>query len=275
MFVLLTVVIGFAIYSGLQKPVKIKEGGREESGRMVRESGEEQSAAKTVLPSGTVQKIAIIVDDIGYDLAAVNAFLKLDIPLTFAILPFCPHSVEAARRIHRAGKEILLHIPMEPIDYPEKNPGRGVLLVRMNDEELRRSLDEAFSAVPYVSGANNHMGSKFMRHGDKLAVVFRALKEKDLFFVDSLTTENSTGRALAREIGLPFVSRDIFIDNSRNAEQTKDELMKLIPQKGRGKNLIVIAHPYPETISAIKESVRRFRAEGIKIVPVSELLHRQ
>jgi len=272
-FILLTVLIGFAIYDGLKRPTNEKERGHVQDDRTVRERSEERKTAKKVLPSGNIQKIAIIVDDIGYDLSLVNELLKIDIPLTFAILPFCPHSVESARRIHKAGKEILLHIPMEPLDYPEKNPGKGVLLVRMNEEELRQSLEEELSAVPHVSGANNHMGSKFMRHREKLAVVFRTLKGKGLFFVDSLTTGNSAGRAMAREIGLPFASRDIFIDNSRDSGKTNGDLLKLIKEKGRGKKLVVIGHPYPETIAAIKESVRRFRAEGIKIVPVSQIVN--
>jgi len=267
------VIIGFVIYDGTRRPINDRGRGPDQDDRTIRERSGERKAGEKEHPSGNVQKIAIIVDDIGYDRSAVDALLKIDIPLTFSILPFCPYSVESARRIHKAGKEILLHIPMEPLDYPDKNPGRGVLLVRMNEDELRQSLDEVLAAVPHVSGANNHMGSKFMGDREKLAVVFRTLRGKGLFFVDSLTTGNSTGRALAREIGLPFVSRDIFIDNSPDTGKTNGELLKLIRDKGREKKLIVIGHPYPETIAAIKRSVRRFRAEGIEVVPVSQIVN--
>jgi len=271
--ILLVLVIGLLIHEGLKKPTEEMERFRDEDGRSVREDDNARKAPIKVPPSGKARRLAIIVDDIGYDLSAVNELLNLGVPLTFAILPFCPHSVEAARRIHSAGREILLHIPMEPLDYPEKNPGRGVLLIRMNDDELRQAVEESLAAVPYASGANNHMGSKFMRYGDRLAVVFRALREKGLFFVDSLTTENSQGRVVAREIGLPFVSRDVFMDNSRNAGQTRKELLKHIRESGTGKKLIVIGHPYPETITAIRESVRQLRAEGVKIVPVSQIVN--
>lgn len=272
LFVLFAAAIGFMIHDGFLKPAKETRRDRVDNDRTVREVGKEPKGAKKDSPSGRIRRIAIIVDDIGYDLSAVNELLKLDVPLTFAILPYCPHSAEAARRIHGAGREILLHIPMEPLDYPEKNPGQGVLFVRMNDEELRQTLEGALAAVPWASGANNHMGSKFMRHGDKLAVVFRTLRERGLFFVDSLTTENSAGRDAARETGIPFVSRDVFMDNNRDAGRTRAELMKHIGGTGTGKKLIVIGHPYPETITAIRESIRQLRDAGVTIVPVSQLV---
>jgi len=273
-FALLIIFIGFLIYNGLQRPTNEKERGSEGDHRASQERSEERTSGKTGIPAGSVRKIAIIVDDIGYDLTAVRELLNLDIPLTFSILPFCPYTAESARRIHRAGREILIHIPMEPIDYPEKNPGRGVLLVRMSDEAIRQSLEEMLAAVPHASGANNHMGSRFMGQRDKLAVVFRTLKEKGLFFVDSLTTGSSEGRSAAGDVGLPFVSRDLFIDNSRDPGRNNGELLRLLEERGRARQLIVIGHPYPETIAALKESVRRFRSAGIKIVPVSQLIGR-
>jgi polysaccharide deacetylase 2 family uncharacterized protein YibQ len=271
-FVLLAFLIAFVIYDALQKPAKEEERGSEGDNRTFQEKGEERKTGKTGLPARSARKIAIIVDDIGYDLAPVKELLKLDIPLTFSILPFCPYTVESARRIHQAGREILIHIPMEPLDYPEKNPGRGVLLVRMSDEAIRQSLEEMLAEVPHASGANNHMGSKFMGQRDRLAVVFRTLREKGLFFVDSMTTGSSAGRFAARDVGLSFVSRDLFIDNSQDPGKSNGEILRLLEEKGRARQLIVIGHPYPETVAALKESVRRFRAAGIKIVPVSEIV---
>jgi len=231
-------------------------------------------AEKAIPVKKTARRIAIIVDDIGYDLAPVRALMKIDAPLTFSVLPHCIHTGEAVQMLHKARKEILLHLPMEPRQFPEKNPGAGVLLVGMKDEELLQSLEEALSSVPHAVGVNNHMGSRFMEDRKRLSVIFRSLKEKNLFFVDSLTTSRSRGRSLAKEMGLPLLSRDIFIDNSRDTSMTQQEIRKVIKARDRGQRLIVIGHPYPETVSALRASVRAFQSEGIEIVPVSKLMER-
>jgi polysaccharide deacetylase 2 family uncharacterized protein YibQ len=222
-------------------------------------------------PAGKSRRVAIIVDDIGYDLSHVDELLRIDVPLTFSILPHCTHSLEAAKRIHRAGREILLHLPMEPQDYPEKNPGKGVLLTHMTGEELKDVLDEDLLAVPHAVGVNNHMGSRFMEDGEKLAAVFRILKDRGVFFVDSLTTGRSRGRDLAGDFALSFIARDLFIDTNGDSGETPAAFMRLLKAYRHRRQLVVIGHPYPGTISAIRESVRYFRQEGIEVVPVSAL----
>ena len=219
------------------------------------------------------QKIAIIIDDIGHDLSPLNGFLKIDAPITFSILPHCAYSIDAAEKLHLAGREILLHLPMEPHDYPDKDPGPGALFTRMSKEELRRQIDENIKAVPYIVGVNNHMGSKFMEGKDKLNAVFSKLDEEGLFFVDSLTTGNSNGRELAEKTGLRFACRDtFFIDNTRDSTIIVQNFKNLIKKRKQWQTLLLIGHPYPCTISALKEVIPIIRAEGISIVPVSDLI---
>lgn len=220
-----------------------------------------------------VQKIAIIIDDIGHDLSPLNEFLKIDAPITFSILPHCACSVDAAEKLHLTGREILLHLPMEPRDYPDKDPGPGALFTWMSKEELRRQIDENIKAVPYIVGVNNHMGSKFMEDKGKLNLVFNKLDEEGLFFVDSLTTRNSKGRKLAEKTGLRFACRDtFFIDNIQDSTIIIRNFKNLLKKRKQWKTLLLIGHPYPCTISALKEVVPIIKAEGIRIVPVSDLI---
>jgi len=233
-----------------------------------RERGRPETDAASELRA---QRIAVIVDDIGYDLTQVNELIHIPELLTFAILPHCTYSIEAAERLHRAGKEILLHLPMEPQDYPEKNPGEGALFVGMDDDTIKDVFFKNLRAVPYAVGVNNHMGSKFMEDSHKLGVVFQLLKQEKLFFVDSLTTGKSQGRTLAADLDLPFLARDVFIDRSGNFEETYKEFEEIIRSNKDRHKLIVIGHPYPSTISAIRMATDRLRSEGIEIVKVSDL----
>jgi len=229
------------------------------------------SAGKKSHPSIREHKIAIIIDDIGYELSPINEILKINAPITVSILPHCPYSEEAAERAYRAGKEILLHLPMEPREYPDKNPGDKALFICMSDKKIRRRLEENLKGVPHASGVNNHMGSRFMADEKKLEVVLRVLRDKNLFFIDSYTSRDTKGKKVARKIGLKFAGRDIFIDNKCNYTDTLKIIAKAIGKRDKWRTLIIIGHPYESTIMAIKKAIPMLKAKGIKIVPPSDL----
>jgi polysaccharide deacetylase 2 family uncharacterized protein YibQ len=216
------------------------------------------------------QPIAVVIDDIGYDLSVVEELVRIGAPLAFAIIPHTPHAVEAARILHRAGKEILLHMPMEPRSYPAENPGAGALFVHMDDEEIRRRIETGIAAVPYISGVNNHMGSRFMEDEAKLFVVMQELAKRGLFFVDSRTTPGSRGRAAAARAGVRFFERAVFIDHPPGyaialANLTHPPRQALEKQRPS----LLIGHPIPETLRALKEASLLWRNEGARIIPVS------
>ena len=219
-----------------------------------------------------LKQVAIIIDDIGYDLAPVRELLKVDADITFAILPLCSHSREAAEMLHEAHKETLLHLPMEPNSYPKEKPGNGTLFTDMNSEELIFQLERDLASVPYVSGVNNHMGSKFMADEDKLILIFNKLKKKKMFFIDSRTTANTKAFAAAEKVNMQMASRKVFLDNDRDYNEIYKKLLEVTQNSSDVSPVIIIGHPYPETIRAIKDASRVVREKGILIVPVSKLI---
>lgn len=219
-----------------------------------------------------LRQVAIIIDDIGYDLVPVKELLKVNADITYSVLPFLIHSREAAEMLHKANKEILLHLPMEPVSYPREKPGSGALFTDMNNEELVFQLEKDIDAVPYIAGINNHMGSKFMEDKEKLTLIFGKLKKKNLFFIDSRTAANSEAFAAAQKVGLQIAARKIFLDNNRDYNEIYNNLINITNNNGDVSPLIVIGHPHPETIRAIKEATRVLREKGVLIVPVSQVI---
>ncbi len=217
-------------------------------------------------------RIAIVIDDMGCDLSSVNDILSIDIPITLSILPSRPFSIEAAEKAREKGREIMLHLPMEPYGYPEKNPGEGCLYITMSHEEIEKQLEEDIAAIPSITGVNNHMGSRFMEDEDRVEVVLQHLKKRGLFFLDSLTTRNSEGKRIAEKIGMKYISRDVFIDNNRDFRDTRERLLNIIEKKDRWKTLVLIGHPHSSTIEAIRETVPLFRTENIEVVTLSDLI---
>ncbi len=219
-----------------------------------------------------LKQVAIIIDDIGYDLEQAKELMKINADITFSVLPFLTHSREVAEMLHQSKREILLHLPMEPVSYPREKPGPGALFTDMNNSELLYQLEKNIEGVPYISGVNNHMGSKFMEDNEKLTIIFSQLKKKNLFFIDSRTAADSETIAAAQKTGLKVAERKMFIDNIRDYNEIYNNLIGVMNHTNDRSPMIIIGHPYPETIRALRDAVKVLRGKGILIVPVSQIV---
>ncbi|MFP4040731.1 MAG: divergent polysaccharide deacetylase family protein [Desulfosudaceae bacterium] len=222
-------------------------------------------------PLATSPLVAIIIDDLGYDLPVANSFLKLGEPLTFAILPFGPHSKKIAKAAHARGNEVMLHLPMEPEGYPRVNPGPGVLLTSMTPDLLIRQLKKNLADVPHISGVNNHMGSELTKKSNRLYQIFSILKKEQLFFIDSRTTESSLCRPSAKLLHVPFAERNVFIDNSLTEQDVRRQLLLLLKTAEHRGAAIGIGHPHSITCRVLKKMLPEIK-NRVRLVPASRLV---
>jgi polysaccharide deacetylase 2 family uncharacterized protein YibQ len=218
-------------------------------------------------------KVAIIIDDLGYDTSLAEGFVQLDLPLTLSILPFAPHTRAIAHRARGGGREVMLHLPMEPRSYPRINPGDGVLLVSMERAAILQVLERDLSVIPFVKGVNNHMGSRFTEEREKMMVVLAELKRRGLYFVDSKTSPMSVAFDLARQMEIRTACRDIFLDNDLSEDALKIQMDRLLTVARHKGHAIGIGHPHKETLWLL----RTFQAglgKDVEVVPVSCLVNR-
>ncbi len=215
-------------------------------------------------------RVALIIDDIGYDRSLAEKLIALDAPLTFAVLPHSPHRKALARLADERGREVLLHLPMEPREYPAVDPGPGALLAAMTPDELLQELERDLQAVPFARGVNNHMGSRLTADADRMNQVFSVLKRRGLFFVDSRTSEESACRSAARLFQVPFAQRDVFLDHRPEPEFIRRQLSALVRLARSRGEAIGIAHPHPATYAVLREEMPRLKEE-LEFVPASRL----
>lgn len=212
---------------------------------------------------------AIIMDDMGYNRPLGQRAANLPGALTYAVLPHTPHAKKLAEQIHRAGKEVILHAPMDNMNG--RSLGPGALTDGMNKRELLRQLDWAIASIPHCRGINNHMGSLLTRQSEPMEWIMGELKQRRLFFVDSRTTGKSVAWKVARDHAVPYAKRDVFLDHDRNPEAIAEAFERLIRiAKSRGK-VVAIGHPYPETLDFLEANLHRLLAEGIELSPASRL----
>jgi len=217
-------------------------------------------------------KIAIIIDDLGYNSDIAFSFIQLDLLLSFSVLPSAPFTGIVAREANKEGCEILLHLPMEPRKYPSVNPGPGALLLSMDEEEIRRILDQDLKEIPEARGVSNHMGSSFTEDHDKMLIVLTELKKRNLYFMDSRTSRNTVGFGLARKIGLLAAKRSVFLDNDPGPRAIRMQMERLLNMARHKGAAIGIGHPYKETLTMLKEYCSILKKE-YRLVRVSELVN--
>jgi hypothetical protein len=224
-----------------------------------------------IKPRAPVPQVAIIIDDLGYDLQMAENFLDLDVALTFSMLPQGPFSGRIISRAYARGMEIMLHLPMEPNEYPQVNPGPGALLTRMPPDELIARLNRDLDAVAHVRGVNNHMGSKMTASAPQMRQIFTTLKKRGLYFIDSRTTTETLCRDSARLLRLPFAERDIFIDHLQNPDFIRKQLHRLLQRAQRQGHAVGIAHPHPVTIEVLRHELPNLKKE-VQFVPASRVV---
>jgi len=217
-------------------------------------------------------KIGIIIDDLGYDISLANALLELDLALTFSVLPFTPNTRLIARKAWNDGRETMLHLPMEPMNYPAINPGDGVLLISMDREMILDTLNRDLSQIPFVAGVNNHMGSRFTKNRKKMVTVLAELKKKGLYYIDSRTSSDTVAFDVAKKMALRTASRDIFLDNHLSENALKIQMERLLSVARHKGSAIGIGHPHKKTLDLLKNFQTTLTNEA-EVVPASNLVN--
>lgn len=217
-------------------------------------------------------RASLVMDDLGQNPVHFRRLVDLGLPFTVSILPNLPYSRHTAKRASDLGIEILLHLPMEPVDFPEEHPGPGALFIAMTGEEIGRQLGENLESVPGAVGVNNHMGSRLTADSRAMEELMEELKGRSLFFLDSRTSPRSLAFETAYRFNIPSASRDIFIDAHDNEEFIRGQVAKLIERARKKGRAIGIGHPYGNTLAVLEDMKEELRESGIEWVPVSQLL---
>ncbi len=216
---------------------------------------------------------AIIIDDMGSSLETLQEIIDLGLPLTVSVLPESPYAQETAQAAHDRGLEVMLHLPGESLNHLEgESPFSRVVRADMSPEEIRALVVDSLGRVPYASGVNNHMGSRLTRERAAMMPLLDVVKERGLFFVDSLTGSRSIAYDLARRMGLRSTYRNVFLDSEIGVDYSRRklvELFELAKKKGRA---LAIGHPFPETIQALREGLSLMSKYGVQLVPASRVI---
>jgi uncharacterized protein len=229
-------------------------------------------ARQSTSTSNPNPRLAIIIDDLGYDRSAADAVLALGFPLTVSVLPHLPLSSQVAEEAQRRGDQVMLHLPMES-EADGAKPEDIELRVGMSAAQVDATLAGMLETVPYAAGVNNHQGSRATADLALMQALMPALRQRGLFFVDSRTDAKTIAYDVAERAGVPAASRKVFLDDTASREAIRKQLELAARDAQRDGFTIAIGHPRPATIAALAEGVPPLEARGIRLVFASELVH--
>lgn len=218
----------------------------------------------------TAARLAIIVDDLGYDRASADALLALPFRLTVAVLPNLPHSTDVAEEAFRRGFQVVLHLPMESANGSAR--AEAVELRRgMSAEEVSRVVAGMLDSVPHAAGVNNHQGSLATTDPQLMAAIMPALRERELFFVDSRTSAATVAYDAAVRAHVRAASRKVFLDGTQTREAVHRQLLLAAREAHKAGSAIAICHPHPVTLQALREFVPQLEGLGVRLAYASEV----
>lgn len=213
--------------------------------------------------------IAVIIDDVGYNRRGMEETLALPLKVVLAILPETPFGAKTAHKAYLQQRVTILHAPME--NQRELKLGPGGLYANMDEQLFKQTLRDDLDSVPYVKGVNNHMGSLLTTQTPQMEWVMDVMSERSLFFIDSLTNAQSVAYDIAKQRGIPTVTRDVFLDNVRTEEAIDRQFQRLIDKAHKYGSAVAIGHPYPETTAYLKKRLNE--PMSVELVGVERLLN--
>lgn len=242
------------------------------TGNLLRLSGLSRCfAASRFVPYRGLPRVALIIDDIGHSRRRARQFLKLNAPLTFSILPRLTYSYDLSFEIRSKGHEIMLHQPMEPVSA-NYDPGPGALYTGYEIERIARIMDKNISEVPFAVGVNNHMGSRFTSCPNDINKALTFIKNRRLYFVDSITSNRSVAYQTARKMDIATAKRNVFLDTTPEETAILSQLTKLMQAAKTYGQAIGIGHPYPQTARALDYFLSHIDLSEVTLVSVSQIL---
>ena len=225
--------------------------------------------------SGSRPVVAIIIDDLGHRMPIAQRVIAFPVPVACAVLPDTPHAGRIAARAREAGKEVLLHLPLQAVGSAHGGHD-GELTLDTTQRQFELAVARHLSSVPHLDGVNTHRGSLLTRHPGHMGWLMDVLsREAQLFFVDSYTTAESVALRLARERGIPSTRRDVFIDadpSEAGVRQQFRRLKRLARERG---SAVGIGHPTAVTVAFLEQALPALEDEGIDVVTVESVIRLQ
>jgi hypothetical protein len=233
-----------------------------------------RSNARPFVNTGAMPAVAIVIDDLGLSAVYTRQAIALGAAVTTAFMTYAPHLDQWTGAARAARHEMLLHVPMQPLNG-KIDAGPKALTVALSDAEILDRLRWGLGRMDGYVGINNHMGSRFTQDRGGMSVVLAEVKSRGLLYLDSVTIGGTVGPATADSLHVPFAERNVFLDDEATVAGVSRQLAVLEKLARRRGSAIAIGHPHEVTLTVLAQWLPSAASRGIAVVPLTSVMRRQ
>ncbi len=214
-------------------------------------------------------RVAIVLRGLGLSQSATQlAIDTLPANVTLSFVPYPKNLQSWVSRARAAGHEVLIELPMEPVDYPNNDPGPNTLLTSLSTEENAARLDWLLNRFSGYVGVSNYLGSKFVHERQAFQPVLAALQRRGLLYLDDGTSQRTVLTQVARDIGLVWSLSDREL-NYASAAAIELDLNDLEARARRNGFAIGTGFSFPVTIEQVTKWAATLKDKGIVLAPIT------
>lgn len=195
-------------------------------------------------------KLAIVIDDVTttYQIKAIK---NLGYTVNISIMPPTSNHQNSAD-IAKGLDFYMIHFPLQATNF--KFEEENTLHVEDSYQKIEKRVAQIRAWYPDAKYTNNHTGSKFTSNKAAMDRLYQALIKYDFIFVDSRTTSKSAVKEVAKKYNMPYIARNIFLDNTQEFDYIQNQLKRAIEISKKHGYAIAIGHPHKITMKVLKES---------------------
>ena len=215
-----------------------------------------------------------MVSGLGLSSTATEAAIKhLPAQVTLSFSPYARRLNQWIALARVNGHEVMLDLPMEPVGYPNLDPGPHALLTSLEDEKNLERLDWVLKRGTSYVGVAAMMGSRFTASQVHLYPIMKDLQERGLLFLDNRTISTGATRAVSEQLGMPLLINDRAIDEAQASRIAIDSRLAQVERLAlTNGTAVAMGQPYPVTIERLRDWSALLSARGFTLVPITALV---
>lgn len=217
-------------------------------------------------------RIAIVVGGLGISqTGTMNAIGSLPPGVTFGFSPSGNSLDRWMQEARRSGHELVLQVPLEPVGYPQVDPGEDTLTVDDAAAGNLSALHASLATITNYVGIMNYMGGRFVAEPAAMERLIAELGRRGLMFFDDASSLRSVAADTAQLQSVPAAVSDLSIDRSQDPADIRSQLDTLERIARAEGTAIGVASAFDVSVATIAKWIGEARGRGIEIVPLSAL----